>query len=147
MSEQDPSVTAIVTAIESAAPGRWGAWLSDTGWWWAARTEALTARERSFGCVPYLQADNPHELAEWIREQDRLCEHHAGQSEPVAVVHLPSPDRNLVTAELSLGNLRVCSPRESPEIPAHVWGFAGKWWQVRPVYLYLSYEIRAENKI
>jgi hypothetical protein len=72
MSDQDPSVTAIVTAIECAASGRWAAWLSDTGWWWAARTEPLTAREISAGCLPHIHADNPDELTERIREQDRL---------------------------------------------------------------------------
>lgn len=73
MSDQDPSVTAIVAAIESAAAGRWGVWRSDTGWWWAARTRTLTARELSARCLQYIHADNPQELVECIREQDRLC--------------------------------------------------------------------------
>jgi hypothetical protein len=73
MSDQDPSLTAIIAAIEAAAGGRWGVWLSDTGWWWATRTQALTAREQSQGCVPYLHADNPQELTERIAAQNRLC--------------------------------------------------------------------------
>ena len=73
MSDQDPSVTAAIAAIEAAAQGRWAAWLSDTGWWWATRTRTLTAAEIGAGCLPYIHADNPGEFAENIREQDRLC--------------------------------------------------------------------------
>lgn len=82
MSAQDPSVTAIGAAIESSADGRWGVWLSDTGWWWAARTRALTAYELSAGCVPYIHADDSHELAERIREQDHLCPDAAIHDDP-----------------------------------------------------------------
>jgi hypothetical protein len=82
MSDQDPSVTAIVAAIESAAGGRWGVWRSDTGWWWAARTRTLAARELSAGCVQYLHADNPQELFERIGEQDRLCPARPPGSQP-----------------------------------------------------------------
>jgi hypothetical protein len=45
MSEQPPTVTATVEALEAATNGRWGIWLSDTGWWWAARTQTLAAAE------------------------------------------------------------------------------------------------------
>lgn len=91
MSDQDPSVTAIVAAIESAAGGRWGVWRSDSGWWWAARTRTLTARELSAGCVQYLHADNPQELFERIGEQDRLCParppgSHPGPGPPAAAM-------------------------------------------------------------
>jgi hypothetical protein len=72
MSDDDPSVGAAVAAIEAAFPGRWGVWLSDTGWWWAARTHALTAEELSAGCAPFIHADNPDELIERIRQQERL---------------------------------------------------------------------------
>ena len=73
MTDQDPSVTAAITAIESSTAGRWGVWLSDTGWWWATRTRALTPVETGAGCVPHVHGDNPHELAEFIRQQDNLC--------------------------------------------------------------------------
>jgi hypothetical protein len=72
MSNEDANVTAIVAAIEAAFNGRWGVWLSDTGWWWATRTRALSARELSAGCTPFIQADNPDELTERIRQQERL---------------------------------------------------------------------------
>jgi hypothetical protein len=67
----DPSVGATVAAIEATFDGRWGVWLSDTGWWWATRTHALTAEELSDGCTPFVHADNPDELTERIRQQDR----------------------------------------------------------------------------
>jgi hypothetical protein len=41
VSDQDASDPA--TAIEALFGGQWGVWRSDTGWWWAARTHALTA--------------------------------------------------------------------------------------------------------
>lgn len=72
MSEQRPSLAAAIAAIESAFDGRWGVWLSDTGWWWATRAEALTAAELAAGCVPFIHADNPDELSERIRQQDEL---------------------------------------------------------------------------
>jgi hypothetical protein len=70
MSERQMSLT--VAAIESACNGRWGVWLSDTGMWWATRTQAITSEELTSGCVPHVHADNPHELAERIRQQDEL---------------------------------------------------------------------------
>lgn len=73
MSDEDPSVGATVAAIEATFTGRWGVWLSDTGWWWATRTRALTAEELSAGCAPFIHADNPDELTERIRQQERLA--------------------------------------------------------------------------
>jgi hypothetical protein len=72
MSEQQARLDKAIAAIESAFGGRWGAWLSDTGWWWAARSGVLTAAERAAGAVPFLQADDPDELAERIRQQEAL---------------------------------------------------------------------------
>lgn len=74
MSDQDPSVAATIAATESSAGGRWGVWLSDTGWWWTARTRTLTARELGAGCLPYIHDDSLQELAARIREQDSLCQ-------------------------------------------------------------------------
>jgi len=72
MSNEQANVTATVAAIEAAFSGRWGVWLSDTGWWWATRTHALSARELCAGCAPFIQADNPDELTERIRQQEHL---------------------------------------------------------------------------
>lgn len=72
MADQNASSDAIAAAIESATDGQWGVWLSDTGWWWAARTRALSAHDLAAGCQPYLHADNPDELAERIQQQERL---------------------------------------------------------------------------
>jgi hypothetical protein len=70
--EPHQTTTATAEAIEADFGGRWGVWLSDTGHWWAARTGPLTSAQLNAGCVPFLQADNPDELTERIRQQDRL---------------------------------------------------------------------------
>jgi hypothetical protein len=70
--ERRQTTSATAEAIEADFGGRWGVWLSDTGRWWAARTSTLTSAQLNAGCVPFLQADNPDELTERIREQDRL---------------------------------------------------------------------------
>lgn len=70
--EHDQATTATADAIEAGFGGRWGVWLSDTGHWWAARTRALTSDQLNAGCIPFIQADNPDELTERIRQQDRL---------------------------------------------------------------------------
>lgn len=70
MNDQDASLSAAVAAIEASFDGRWAVWLSDTGWWWATRTSALTAAETSAGWVPHLQASSLDELVERIRQQD-----------------------------------------------------------------------------
>jgi hypothetical protein len=70
--EHHQATTATAEAIEARFGGRWGVWLSDTGRWWAARTRALTSDQLNAGCVPFIQADNPDDLTERIRQQDRL---------------------------------------------------------------------------
>jgi hypothetical protein len=73
MSEEHPhTTTATAEAIEAEFGGRWGVWLSDTGRWWAARTSTLTSDQANAGCVPFIEADDPDELTERIREQDHL---------------------------------------------------------------------------
>jgi hypothetical protein len=67
-------------AIESDYE-RWRVWLSDTGKWWAARKDALTAGELSSGAVPFLQADDPDELRQKIEAEEQLA---ARTSEPSA---------------------------------------------------------------
>jgi hypothetical protein len=68
----EPIISLTVTVIEAAFHDRWGVWLSDTGWWWAARTHSLTSADVTAGCVPYLQAASSEELTERIRQQDQL---------------------------------------------------------------------------
>lgn len=72
MSEEHASLAATIAAIEATYGQRWGVWLSDTGWWWATRTHALTAAQLTAGCVPFLHADNPTELTDLIRQQEHL---------------------------------------------------------------------------
>lgn len=72
MSNAHTTATVIADAIEAGCEHRWGVWLSDTGKWWAARTHALTAEALTAGCMPFLQSDNPDELATQIGEQDQL---------------------------------------------------------------------------
>ena len=73
MSEEHHQATsATAEAIEADFGGRWGVWLSDTGRWWAARTGTLTSAQLNAGCAPFIEADNPDELTERIREQDNL---------------------------------------------------------------------------
>ncbi len=73
MTATEISTAEIIHAIEAACADRWGTWLSDTGRWWAARSRSLTASDLNAGCVPFLRADSPAELADAIREQDGLC--------------------------------------------------------------------------
>lgn len=93
MSEQSPSVAATVAAIEACFGHRWGVWLSDTGWWWAARTQSLTAAQLGAGCVPYLHGDNPDELTELIRQQERVCSASAQSRDEPAGHDPPHPPR------------------------------------------------------
>jgi len=59
-------------AIEAAFGGRWRAWLSDTGRWWAARADPLTAADLTAGCLPLLNAASPGELTQLIHAQEEL---------------------------------------------------------------------------
>lgn len=70
--EHHQTTAATAKAIEADFGGRWGVWQSDTGRWWATRTRLLTSAQLNAGCVPYIEADNPEELIERIRRQDRL---------------------------------------------------------------------------
>jgi hypothetical protein len=65
--------TGTMEKLEAAFGGRWGIWLSDTGRWWAARRSALSSAELSAGCVPFLRADEPSELAKRIQSQEELA--------------------------------------------------------------------------
>ena len=73
MTATEISTAEIIQAIEAACEDRWGIWLSDTGRWWAARNRSLTVSDLNAGCVPFVRAGSPAELADAIREQDGLC--------------------------------------------------------------------------
>lgn len=87
MNATNASMTAIVKALESACDHRWAVWLSDTGRWWATRHSTLAAAAVNAGCVPFLRADTPEELAQRIREQDELSTAIATKAEEIANVH------------------------------------------------------------
>jgi hypothetical protein len=71
---KDQFASACTVETLDAAFGRdWGIWLSKTGRWWAARRAALTAAQLTAGCVPFLRADSPVELAERIRNQEGMA--------------------------------------------------------------------------
>jgi hypothetical protein len=57
--------------VEAAYGGRWGVWQSDTGQWWAARTQPLTASQLAAGAVPFLRAGTPGELVQAISDEER----------------------------------------------------------------------------
>jgi hypothetical protein len=81
----NPTVAATVTAIESEFGSQWGVWLSDTGQWWAARTRAMTVDEEAAGSVPYIQASDPGELRQRIRDEEALLpDQRARQAGPQA---------------------------------------------------------------
>ena len=83
--ERDQITTATAEAIEISFGGRWGVWLSDSGRWWAARTGSLTSAQINAGCVPFIAADNPDELTDRIRQQDRL----SNETGPPTVITSP----------------------------------------------------------
>ena len=76
----DEHTAAICTMeeLEAAFGGRWGIWLSDTGRWWAARRSALSSAELAAGCVPFLRADGPSQLAERIQSQEEMASQATG---------------------------------------------------------------------
>jgi hypothetical protein len=71
----------VAATAEAEFDGRWGIWLSDTGQWWAARRQALSAEELAAGCVPHFQADSPDELRDRIRDEEALTMHHKAHQE------------------------------------------------------------------
>jgi hypothetical protein len=71
MNDQFASPRALET-LDAAFGGNWGIWLSDTGRWWAARRAALTTAQLTAGCVPFLRANTPGELAERIQAEEGM---------------------------------------------------------------------------
>lgn len=72
MNEQFASPSTLET-LDAAFGGNWGIWLSETGRWWAARRAAMTAAQLTAGCVPFLRADTPDELADRIQAQEGMA--------------------------------------------------------------------------
>jgi hypothetical protein len=81
MDETQADTTSSAEAIEAAFGGRWGVWLSDTGWWWAARREPLNLAALDAGCVPFLRAQTLAALAERIQDQEGLRTRAAGAAQ------------------------------------------------------------------
>jgi len=69
---ENPSLTA--ADIETAHGGRWGVWQSDTGQWWAARTQPLTAGQLNAGAVAFLRAATSDDLKQAISDEERLTD-------------------------------------------------------------------------
>jgi hypothetical protein len=81
MDETQVGITSSAEAIEAAFGGRWGVWLSDTGWWWAARCEPLNLAALGADCVPFLRAQTLAALAEHIQDQEDLHTRAAGTAQ------------------------------------------------------------------
>jgi hypothetical protein len=81
MDETQVGITSSAEAIEAAFGGLWGVWLSDSGWWWAARREPLNLAALGAGCVPFLRAQTPAGLAERIQDQEDLHTRAAGTAQ------------------------------------------------------------------
>ncbi|MQA98132.1 MAG: hypothetical protein GEV11_27285 [Streptosporangiales bacterium] len=73
--EIDPSRGDEGAAIEGDFPG-WGVWRSDTGRWWAYRTQAdpLTIGQMRAGCRLIVQAETPAGLRTAIRTEQAAAE-------------------------------------------------------------------------
>ena len=76
--DEHTASTCTMEELEAAFGARWGIWLSDTGRWWAARRCALSSEELAAGCVPFLRADGPSQLAERIRSQEDMASQATG---------------------------------------------------------------------
>jgi hypothetical protein len=72
--------TATTDAIEAAFGGRWGIWLSDTGYWWASYRRTLTAAEVEAGRVPFVRAGTAKELTGLVQAQEELTAQTAEKS-------------------------------------------------------------------
>ncbi len=76
MDNFDSTASATAAGIEAEFAGRWAMWLSDSGQWWAARRQALSAEDLAVGCVPYPQADSLDELRNRVRDEEALTTRH-----------------------------------------------------------------------
>jgi anti-sigma regulatory factor (Ser/Thr protein kinase) len=127
MDQKQASIKSTVEAIESAFGGRWGVWLSETRRWWAARRDSLNAADLGAGCVPFLRADIPDELAERIQEQEALCPlDAAGQPAAEARQPLTDAEAGRCAGEQGAGGMRYAGPSwiQGVEPDARVSGLA-----------------------
>jgi hypothetical protein len=102
--------TRAAAAIE-AGYERWRVWLSDTGKWWAARKESLTADELSVGCVPFLQADDPDDLRQKIDAEEQLTGQLCEKSSASGLARAPAKVKRLLDGleTFTRGVVSVCS--------------------------------------
>lgn len=84
MDEIPAEISVTTDAIEAAFGGRWGIWLSDTGYWWASYRSTLTLAETGAGRVPFLRADSTENLRELVQAQEELSAHAAPEAAGVA---------------------------------------------------------------
>lgn len=49
---------------------QWTIWRSDAGRWWATRHHPLSAGQRHAGCAMTIDADDPDDLREQLRDQE-----------------------------------------------------------------------------
>ncbi|MEV3980504.1 hypothetical protein [Nonomuraea sp. NPDC049758] len=49
---------------------RWTIWRSDAGRWWATRHHPLDAAQRAAGCAMTIDADDPDDLRDQLRDQE-----------------------------------------------------------------------------
>ena len=80
MNEIPAEISVTTDVIEAAFSGRWGIWLSDTGYWWASYRGTLTLAETGAGRVPFLRADSAEKLRELVQTQEELPVHAAPEA-------------------------------------------------------------------
>jgi hypothetical protein len=102
--------TRAAAAIE-ADYERWRVWLSDSGKWWAARKESLTADELSAGCVSFLQADDPDDLRQKIDAEEQLTGQLCEKSSVSGLPRTPAEVKLLLDGleTFTRGVVSVCS--------------------------------------
>ncbi len=66
-----PALPDHAAGLSQEFPG-WALGLTETGRWWAFRRDVLSATDQAAGCVPFLHADGPEDLAARLRAQEAL---------------------------------------------------------------------------
>ncbi|MEU4571078.1 hypothetical protein ACBI99_32990 [Nonomuraea sp. ATR24] len=61
---------------------KWTIWRSDAGRWWATRHHPLDAAQRDAGCAMTIDADDPEQLREQLRDQERRAGEEEGRAPP-----------------------------------------------------------------
>lgn len=83
MDDRYDPIASVGRELEAEFGDRWDVWLSDTGRWWAARRNAMSAAELGARCVHFLRAADPTELARLVRAQEELSASVAGKTSQV----------------------------------------------------------------